>query len=372
MQNFLNLFIKELWQKSKCPSSLVFYEKIIFRILCFFDYFYRLGFFVVQTGKKYFGSKIVHGAKIISVGNLSVGGTGKTVFIEFLARQIGLKNVAIVSRGYGSKSAGKNLLVCDGSKIFGSPEVCGDEPYMLAKNLSVPVVVGVDRYRSCLIVKQACPAVEYVLLDDAYQNYQLTKDFEILLIDARFPLGVNGHCLPAGDLREIDYSRADLIILTHADLVLQDQIEQIKNKIFCNLSKSKIYCAVHKNVGLFQQNLNELGVGQLSTKKFMIVAGIGSISGFEKSVKSFGVVIDKVLEFPDHYFYSRNDVDQIICYLQSHELDGVIVTQKDWVKLSLILNQNESKYFFVFRVEFEFLSQAEYSSFVATLESILK
>ena len=152
MQNIFTSLIKELWQKSRVHNSLSFPQKLIFLSLYIFEYLYRLVFFIVQWLKRVYGGKVVHGYKIISVGNLTVGGTGKTVFIKFLANLFGVNNSAIVSRGYGSRSVGKNLLVSDGSTIFCLPENCGDEPYMLAKSLSIVTAVGSNRYKSCLII----------------------------------------------------------------------------------------------------------------------------------------------------------------------------------------------------------------------------
>jgi tetraacyldisaccharide 4'-kinase len=372
MQNIFTSLIKELWQKSRGHNSLSLPQKLIFLSLYIFEYLYRLAFFVNQWLNRFCGRKAVPGYKIISVGNLTVGGTGKTVFIKFLANLLGTNNSAIVSRGYGSKSAGKNLLVGDGSTIFCSPEDCGDEPYMLAKSLSIVTAVGSDRYKSCLIINKLSKKPKYILLDDAYQNLQLKKDFEVLLVDSRFPLGINAHCLPAGDLREFDYTRADAIILTHADQVACEQILKIKNQILNKFDSSKIYCGIHKGVGLFQVDLNKIENDWIVSKKFILAAGIGSITGFVESVKSFGVSVESVIEFQDHHLYSRSDVDNLLKRFFIGGFDGIVVTQKDWVKLTFILTEHEIKYFFVFRIEFEFLSQAAYISFVKVLESKLK
>lgn len=372
MFNKFNLIIKDLWSKKLGHKSLGFFEHIFFATLCFFEVFYRLGFFVVQAIKKYRGRRVVPGIKIISVGNLTVGGTGKTVFVHFLAKFLNAQKCAVVSRGYGSVPDGKNLLVCDGRKLFYSPDICGDEPYMLASMLNIVTVVGADRYKSCLMAKLESQSVEYILLDDGYQNCQLKKDFEILLVDARFPMGFNSHCLPAGDLREKDYSRADLIIITHADLVNSAQIEAIKKQVFTNFDSNKILSGIHKVVGLFQADQDLVDSELLKNKNFLLAAGIGSFSGFRRSVEDFGIDIVESVEFEDHHNYSSENIDKLLQLKNQYNLDGIVVTQKDWVKISQIITADDAKKIFVFRVEFEFLSKSQYSLFNDELSRVLK
>lgn len=371
MFNNLILFIKDLWVK-KAHKSLSFFERIIFAVLCFFEYIYKFVFFVDQLIKKYRGGKFVAGAKIVSVGNLSVGGTGKTVFIEFLVKFFKSQKSAIVSRGYGASFVGKNLLVCDGRNIFHSPDICGDEPYMLASNLNIVTVVGSDRYESCLLVKSASRDIEYILLDDAYQNCQLKKDFEILIVDARYPMGLNGHCLPAGDLREKDYLRADLIIISHADFVSSKDIEYIKNTVFLKFDSNKILTGIHKPIGLLQAGTNLVDSEFLKNKKFLLAAGIGSFSGFRNSVENFGINIVECIEFEDHHKYLLKDIDFMMQKNNQYNSDGIIVTQKDWAKISQVAPPSDTKNFFVFGIQFEFLFESQYSLFEKILSSKLK
>ena len=106
-------------------------------------------------------------------------------------------------------------------------------------------------------------------------------------------------------------------------------------------------------------------------KKFMIAAGIGSFSGFVESVENFGIKVGKCLEFEDHHSYSSQDIDQIIQDMTQKKMDGVVVTQKDWVKLSKIISDEDRLKIFVFRIEFEFLYQSQYSLFSQFLSSKL-
>lgn len=371
MLNKISKIVRDLWLRSADYKSLIFFEKILFIILCFCEVIYKFAFKIVQSIKAYRGQKSVSGLKIISVGNLTVGGTGKTVFVEFLANFLDKNKCAIVSRGYASHSTGQNLLVSDGANIYHSPEVCGDEPYMLAQSLKIVTATGSDRLRSCLKIHQLFDKIEYILLDDGYQNCQLKKVLNILVVDARYPLGFNGHCLPAGNLREFDYLRADLIIVSHADLVNAEQLEKIKNKIFYTFDSNKILFGKHRAVGLFQAGDTLMPIDFFENKKFMVAAGVGSFLGFVQGVKNFGITVDKVLEFEDHHNYSYQDLEQILKIVAQQNLSGVIVTQKDWVKLSQIISDEDRFKIFIFRIEFEFLSQSQYSLFSQFLSSKL-
>lgn len=359
-----------LWEKSAEKKRLTFFEKILFLILCFFEKFYCIAFSINQTFRKKNGNKLVPNLKVFSVGNLSMGGTGKSVFVGFLIQFLGVERCAIISRGYGGRHRGSDsLMVSDGKTFFCTPDVCGDEPHMLAHSLHVPVFVGRDRFKSCLLLNKFLElSKRFAILDDGYQNYQLKKDFEIVLIDARSPFG-NGHCFPAGNLREKDYSRADLIILTHADVVTSEEILQIKTKFLSKFDSRKILCGKHKPLGLFLFDEQQIELNDYKKKKFLILAAIGSFSGFTQSLKNFGVQIDQVLQFPDHHKYTIDDIALIFDIVKKHVLDGVITTQKDWTKLSFLIGKDEKKLMvFVFRIAFEFLTSDEELSFKNILE----
>ena len=371
MNKNLSKFITNLWEKSAEKKRLTFFEKIFFLILCFFEKFYCIIFFIAQTFGKKNGNKIVPNLKVISVGNLSVGGTGKSVFVGFLVQILDAKHCSIISRGYGgSRSGDKSFLVSDGQNYFCTPDVCGDEPYMLAQSLHVPVVVGKDRYKSCLFLRENFGiSKEYAILDDGYQNHQLKKDFEIVLVDARSPFG-NRHCLPAGNLREKDYLRADVIILTHADeinaseekseIFFSEKISKIKTKFFPKFDQDKIFCGIHKPVGLFLFDEQQVELHDYKDKKFLVLAAIGSFSGFVQSLQNFGIQTDQILQFPDHHNYLDEDVALIFDIVKKHGLSGVITTQKDWSKLSFLMEKYKNELaIFIFRIAFEFLTTDE-------------
>ena len=161
--------------------------------------------------------------------------------------------------------------------------------------MHVPVIVGKDRYKSCLLLEKTFGLSKKIaILDDGYQNHQIKKNLEILLLDARSPFG-NGHCLPAGNLREKDYSRADVIILTHADEIGADEVcpeqscserlSEIKTKLLPKFDQNKIFCGRHKPLGLFLFDEEQISPHDCQNKKFLVLAAIGSFNGFVQSVK---------------------------------------------------------------------------------------
>lgn len=332
-------FVIQLWEKSQDFSLLSFYEKLIFFLLCFFEIFYRAGFFIVMKYKKFFGGYRLP-CKVISVGNLSVGGTGKSVFVGFLVRLLGADKCAVLLRGYKREKT-KSLIV---DKNRSTILDVGDEALMLARNLSVPVVVGKNRVESARLVSDA----DYVILDDSYQNFQLEKDFEILLIDARKPFE-NQHCLPAGPLREKDISRADVIILTHAD--------EVEEK---NFPAQSVFTGKHAVVGIRSADSWEL-VRNIE-KSFFAVAGIGSFSGFIASCKNYGLSVCGFCEYPDHHLYTKKDVFNMCQQMTNLSCDGIITTSKDWQKLKMLVGEHK-KNFFILEIDFMFLSHAEKKRF---------
>ncbi|MBD3273572.1 tetraacyldisaccharide 4'-kinase, partial [Candidatus Dependentiae bacterium] len=319
---------------------------------------YLFFFKVVLFFKKNFCKKKECRFKVLSVGNLSVGGTGKSVFVQFLEKKLSDFSGAIILRGYKSEAekSGKSFLVSDGKNILLDQEFSGDEAFMLANNVNSPVVIGSDRALSYSVLEDRFKNLDYVLLDDAYQNFKLKKDFEILLLDAKSPLE-NGHCLPAGKLREKDYSRADVIILTNASGVSSFHLKKEMEKLAKKFDKEKIFAGEHAFSGIYKKDSNLVEINSIKEKKILAFAGIGSFINFEKSLKNLG--FNKILlkEYPDHYKYTKTDLFEILNYLKFNLVDILLTTQKDWVKIAPFLSEKEKNNFYVLRVEFNFLEE---------------
>jgi len=284
-------------------------------------------------------------AKVISVGNLTVGGTGKTPATEKIARLLQEKGrkVAILSRGY-KRVKGRGLrvkdvaVVTDGKEILLSARGAGDEPYLLAQNLSeVPIVVGKDRIRSgnyCL----ANFNTETFILDDGFQYWRLKRDLDILLIDCLNAFG-NGHLLPRGVLREPlkSLKRANLFILARTDQ--GENIAPLKEKIRSVNPFAPILESIHTPCYLEDlKSKRRFDLEFIAEKEVLALSSIAYPESFEKTLRDLGAIILKRLRYPDHYFYTKEDLKKIATKARGCL---IITTQKDGVRLKPLL-ENES------------------------------
>ncbi len=283
------------------------------------------------------GRRLPH--PVISVGNLTVGGTGKTPFVAFLARLLqrsGYQPV-ILSRGYRGKFEHSSLLVSDGARILCGPADCGDEPYLLAQQLSgVPILVGKNRYRTGRSLAGSFDRIIY-LLDDGYQHLQLRRDLDILLIDASDPFG-NGRLVPAGRLREplAAIERADQIALTRSHL--KDDLGKLMSTIREKNPTAPLFL-FHHEAGAFVdlKSGERFNAGQFAGKSVIALAAVGNPQVFLQDLQGLGMrIIDHFL-FRDHHFYSQAQLDQVIKSRQENGAQAIVTTAKDAVRLERLL-----------------------------------
>ena len=264
---------------------------------------------------------------VISVGNLTVGGTGKTPATAWIARYLldrGLR-VAVLSRGYGGTLEGTTAVVSDGNRLLLTPEQCGDEPYLLASTIpGLMVVIGANRYQAgTLAMQQLQPDI--FLLDDGYQHLQLHRDLNLLLLDCRKPFG-NGLQLPAGPLREPvgALQRADLLIFTRCNQHIQQP-----------LSFTRPSCWTSHQLTSFHR----LDTGEeilpvlLQTARTAAFAGIANPDGFFSSLQEWGIKPVATLELADHQAYSAVVMEQLEQLGNRADADWLLTTEKDAVKL---------------------------------------
>ncbi len=264
------------------------------------------------------------GAKVISVGNITLGGTGKTTFVEYLSRLLSSqgKKVAVLSRGYRRDATKQGA------------EGIGDEPAMLQKKLTgVPVIVDKNRIRAAAKAIRDY-AAQILILDDGFQQWRIFKDLEIVTIDAADPFG-NRRMLPAGFLREplCALKRADIFVLTQVDLI-KDTVE-LTDKLKRINSQALIIESIHQPDGFTGvSNPDELlGVDALRGKNVLIFSGIGNPQGFESSIAGLGIHIAKAFRFSDHHDYTQADIDNIIQEAHQLNVDTIIITHKDAIKI---------------------------------------
>jgi tetraacyldisaccharide 4'-kinase len=369
-------FVQSCWKKTNHNKAVRFLRVILFGFLCCCEKLYIFCFFIDQKRRRLYKKIAFDYCKVISVGNLSVGGTGKSVITAFLVKYFGADACAIVLRGYGRPDTrSKNLIVSDGVSIFCDVTEAGDESIMLAHSCKCPVAIGSNRKISCeLLIRFLVKTPRYLILDDAYQNHQVKKDCEILLLDARMPFG-NGHCLPAGLLREKDYSRADIIMLTHADCVSSCALQDIKKQLSCNFLPSNIISTRHVISNFLCGNNRTIEKELLFGKQFLVFAGIGSFDNFTKSILGCGMVICKTVEFADHHIYEIDDLVLIASLCKKYNCYGAVTTTKDWTKIEHIFKKKYAhlmQFFFVASVAIEFLSEQEYSQWSLLLEEKIR
>nr|WP_153801453.1 tetraacyldisaccharide 4'-kinase [Deferribacter desulfuricans] len=268
--------------------------------------------------------------KIVSIGNISLGGTGKTPFTIFLANKLISKgyNVAILSRGYKGKIGYNTNLISDGKNILLKPPLAADEPYMIAVNCQGAIVItGKDRNKSYQYLIENFKNVDFVLLDDAFQHRKMKRDLDILLLDHKNSIST-GLPFPFGYLREFPSAikRADIVVFTRADsFTIPAKVEKyIKDK--------STFFSKTKPVGVFyQDNLYDLEF--LKDKNVVAFAGIAKNRNFFKLLESLGANLVYTKGFMDHHHYREKEINFLLKIKDRYQADLLITTEKDFVKM---------------------------------------
>ncbi|HEX5270998.1 MAG TPA: tetraacyldisaccharide 4'-kinase [Gemmataceae bacterium] len=257
---------------------------------------------------------------VVSVGNLTVGGTGKTPCVEHVARFYrgrGLR-VTVLSRGYGA-GGGRN-----------------DEAMVLEENLpDVPHLQGPDRAALAATAVEELES-EILVLDDAFQHRRLARDLDVVLIDATNPWG-HGHLLPRGLLREPPSSlrRAGAVLLTRCDQTTSEARGRLRAEVARLAPGVPVAETTHRPVGLVNGDRSG-DLGRLRGRPVAAFCGIGNPEAFRRTLADLGADVVAFRTFPDHHPYARADVDDLRAWARPRATDCVVVTtQKDLVKLRL-------------------------------------
>jgi tetraacyldisaccharide 4'-kinase len=343
--------------------------------------------FLVQTRLALYKNRIFrshsHGCLVISVGNLTVGGTGKTPVVEMLARalQQGGRQVAILSRGYKSvprplplrvldkltrnKSPFVPRVVSDGVSLLLDSRTAGDEPFMLANNLrGVVVLTHRDRVKSGIYAINEFHA-DTLILDDGFQYVKMRHGLEIVLVDRTAPFG-NEYMLPRGTLREppANIRRATHIFLTKCDGSDNSAIiERIRRY---NRTADIIECT-HR-----PKHLKNFVTGEVKPLEFLKDLKVGSLCGiavpesFESALRSLGADVELTQSYADHHRYSLKEIERFLRRCARRSLDAVLTTEKDAVRIPRIMDPELPVYYM--RVEIEILAgQENWQSFIDRL-----
>jgi len=277
--------------------------------------------------------------KVISVGNLTLGGTGKTTTVYHLAKYLVEQghSLAVLSRG---RAGGQNL---------------SDEPRMLqAKLKGVPVIAGPDRVRGA---RQAIEkyGVDTVILDDGLQQWHIEKDLEIITIDAACPFG-NGRLLPRGILRQpfSSLTKADVFVLTKTNLY--PDTRAIKDILAEKFPSALVIETLHQSAGFY--DITDPGcqvpAEELRGRKAVLFSGIGDPGSFETLAGSLGVKVGLFLRFADHHRYTEDDLKKIGVLARDKGCDVLITTEKDASKLQAPSSKLQDMRLFVLRIELAF------------------
>jgi tetraacyldisaccharide 4'-kinase len=269
----------------------------------------------------------------ISVGNLTVGGNGKTPFTLFLAERLRRRGykIGIVSRGYGRLDARQgSAMVADDGKLLMDARAAGDEPAMMAHAFGGPIAVARRRIDAIKLLTERAP-LDAIILDDAFQHQRLRRDLDLVLIAATRAIG-NGWLLPAGPLREPigALGRAGIVILVSRESSEPARFnpalqEALATKIVLHAAARPL-ALVRSSCGAWTESPLDL-----RDRRVVAVSGLADPHGFSAILRDRGAMVVKTFEYPDHYRYSPTDWLEILNAAQGAEL--VVTTEKDLVKL---------------------------------------
>jgi tetraacyldisaccharide 4'-kinase len=272
---------------------------------------------------------------VVSVGNLTLGGSGKTPTVELAVqtlRELGAVP-AVVSRGYGRVTRGV-LVVADQGGVRADPRAVGDEPRLLAERLpGVVVVVGENRYEAGRVAVERHGATALVL-DDGFQHRSLAKDLEILVVQGRAPWG-NARVFPRGMLREplTALARAHAVVVTNPAGADQVNAVTVTVRRF-NASAAVLSASYQHQDAIETRSGRRVPVSELSGRRLLAFAGLGSPQGFADTLDAAGIRRPApVVEFPDHHWFTPSDLRELVRDAQAAGAQGLITTEKDWVRL---------------------------------------
>jgi len=283
--------------------------------------------FVLILRRKFHSGSYRSRCKIISVGNIVSGGSGKTPVTIYLAKYLQKqgKKVSVSHRGYKGKFENENKLISDENEVFEFAKDAGDETYLLASKLTgIPIIAGRNRKRSIQILEEKYPDLEYIILDDSFQHLKVQHDYDFVVFNAIGRIG-NGFVLPAGILRE------PLSALEYSDYIVFNGKGEIPTQI------QKYNKPVLKGEYKIKQ-FSDLNGKEINPKgKLTLLSGIGLPKSYENTIQEAGLQFENHFRFPDHYdFKNKEVIKQISDEVKKEKIDYVLTTEKDFAKLQFI------------------------------------
>lgn len=278
-------------------------------------------------------------APVISVGNITTGGSGKTPLVEWIAQRLHLegRRTCVLTRGYGRADPQRCVVVSDGENILADARVGGDEPYLLAEKLRGVAAVISDRNRVAAArwaLKNL--RVDTFILDDGFQYLRIERDLDIVTIDAMNPFGGN-KLLPQGRLREPlkSLARADCIIITRADLItdaeaLRTRVRELSGGRTVLLSKTRI---THVHPLLASEEISSPNTKLTLPQTLAAFCALGNPQAFYAQLSRDQCALSYTRSFRDHHVYTQKDVDALTLEAAASGAQALVTTAKDAVKL---------------------------------------
>lgn len=315
--------------------------------------------------KNIFNAKHVD-AKVISVGNISVGGSGKTPLVIYLANLLKAENrrIGVLSRGYRRKTSGYKL-VCNRKEILASVDEAGDEMFHTVIECMVSAAVSENRYKGAVnLIKDT--GIEIILLDDAFQHRWIHRDINILVFEQRFldtPDFFNHHLLPAGNMREgFDaVKRADVVVINRK---FTDRTE-IPAELKKYFKDKKVFTSYYKAIGFVDMaRKTKYGLQEFEGQKSLVVAGIANPFSFLNILGQTKVDTNNKMIFTDHKDYTLKEVQKIRKEFYSSNSQSVVTTEKDAVKLIKYTNEFDDIDIFYLKIELKFDEEEKFKDFI--------
>jgi tetraacyldisaccharide 4'-kinase len=275
-------------------------------------------------------------ALVVSVGNLTVGGTGKTTASVAVAKWLSEhgRRVAYLSRGYRGAGERRSLIVSEGFGPLLPADISGDEPFMIARALpEVFVLVGKDRRRTGALALEKF-GIDAMVLDDGFQYQRLARDINVVLVDALMPFGYD-FLVPRGLLREppSHLARADAIWITHSDLVRRNDLQAIRERVERLAPHARIWETVHQPVRLRSLVVDDvIELDALGGRKICALSSLGNPLAFERSLERLGAELTARVRFPDHHAYRADELRATLDD-QANGAEWIVTTEKDAVRI---------------------------------------
>jgi tetraacyldisaccharide 4'-kinase len=278
------------------------------------------------------------GAPVVSVGNLTAGGTGKTPLVEWAARALAREGLraCVLTRGYGRADESRRVVASDGARVLAEVAECGDEPRLLAERLLGAAAVVCDRDRvAAARWARAELGAEVFVLDDGFQHLRIARELDIVTLDATAPWG-GGHLLPHGRLREpvSGLARADCVVITRAELAadieaLRAEVERVSR------GRAAVFTSRVRTLGLTPLSAEGAGVADVKLESVRVGAfcAVGNPRAFFEHVRRDGFELCHTRAFKDHHAYTQADVETVSREAVARGARALLTTAKDAVKL---------------------------------------